>query len=169
VSNGTSAPIKLVLDTNVVIDWLVFDDPFMNPLRHGVRDGRIVVLTHPPAIDELKRVLAYPQLKLNSTRQHEIFACYLAETTIVAMPEGFSPTQLMMPGGFPRCRDRDDQKFLELAQRGAADWLLTRDKALLRVRKAVRFAIATFREPSIARRCPRIALRFMRATGKRRV
>ena len=142
VSNGTSAPIKLVLDTNVVIDWLVFDDPFMSPLRHGVRDGRIVVLTHPPAIDELKRVLAYPQLKLNSTRQHEIFACYLAETTIVAMPEGFSPTQLMMPGGFPRCRDRDDEPFLALAFHARADALASRDNAVFGLKsRAAKFGV----------------------------
>ena len=38
-------PLKLVLDTNVVIDWLVFDDPFMDPLREGVRDAQLVVLT----------------------------------------------------------------------------------------------------------------------------
>ena len=69
-----SAALRLVLDTNVVIDWLVFDDPFMNPLRHGVRDGRVVVLTHPPAISELERVLAYPQLKLNAVLQKQIFA-----------------------------------------------------------------------------------------------
>ena len=31
-----SAPVRLVLDTNVVIDWLVFEDPFMAPLREGV-------------------------------------------------------------------------------------------------------------------------------------
>jgi predicted nucleic acid-binding protein len=33
----------------------------------------------------------------------------------------------------PRCRDRDDQKFLELAFAAKASVLLTRDKALLRL------------------------------------
>ncbi|MBL8513009.1 MAG: PIN domain-containing protein, partial [Betaproteobacteria bacterium] len=42
-----NTPVRLVLDTNVVIDWLVFDDPFMSPLREGVPAGRVQVLTHP--------------------------------------------------------------------------------------------------------------------------
>ena len=142
MSGGTKASLKLVLDTNVVIDWLVFDDPFMSPLRHGVRDGRIVVLTHPPAIDELKRVLAYPQLKLNSTRQNEIFARYLAATRIASMPTGFSPTQLMMPGGFPRCRDRDDEPFLALAFHAKADVLVSRDNAVFGLKsRAAKFGV----------------------------
>jgi predicted nucleic acid-binding protein len=33
----------------------------------------------------------------------------------------------------PRCRDRDDQKFLELAYQASATALLTRDEELLRL------------------------------------
>ena len=142
VSGGVAAPIRLVLDTNVVIDWLVFDDPFMNPLRHGVRDGRVVVLTHPPAISELERVLAYPQLKLNDEWQKQIFARYHAETTIAKMPEGFSTGQLMLPGGFPRCRDRDDEPFLALAYHTQADALASRDNAVFGLKsRAEKFGV----------------------------
>ena len=136
------APIRLVLDTNVVIDWLVFNDPFMNPLRFGVRDARIEVLTHPPAIEELKRVLAYPQLKLNNERQQEIFASYLAGTTMSPMPSGFSTKQLMLPGGFPRCRDRDDEPFLALAFHSKADVLASRDNAVFGLKsRAAKFGV----------------------------
>jgi putative PIN family toxin of toxin-antitoxin system len=137
-----SAPIRLVLDTNVVIDWLVFDDPFMSPLRNGVRDGSVVVLTHPPAIAELERVLAYPQLKLDSSRQQEIFARYLAQSSIAKMPEGFSIKQLMLPGGFPRCRDRDDEPFLALAYHARADVLASRDNAVFGLKsRAAKFDV----------------------------
>ena len=136
------APIRLVLDTNVVIDWLVFDDPFMNPLRYGVRDAQIQVLTHPPAIEELKRVLAYPQLKLNNERHQEIFARYLAGTTSSPMPAGFSTKQLMLPGGFPRCRDRDDEPFLALAFHTKADVLASRDNAVFGLKsRAAKFGV----------------------------
>lgn len=139
------APIRLVLDTNVVIDWLVFNDPFMNPLRFGVRDARIEVLTHPPAIEELKRVLAYPQLKLNNERQQEIFASYLAGTTMSPMPSGFSTKQLMLPGGFPRCRDRDDEPFLALAFHSKADVLASRDNAVFGLKsRAAKFGVTIF-------------------------
>ena len=135
-------PIKLVLDTNVVIDWLVFDDPFMDPLRHGVRDARLVVLTHPPAIDELERVLAYPQLKLDVAQQREIFARYNALTTNAKMPDDFSTKHLMLPGGFPRCRDRDDEPFLALAYHTRADALASRDNAVFGLKsRAAKFGV----------------------------
>ena len=137
-----SPPIRLVLDTNVVIDWLVFDDPYMNPLRHGVRDARVAVLTHPPAIDELNRVLAYPQLKLGAQRREEIFSRYMDTTTLVKMPDGFSTKQLMLPGGFPRCRDRDDEPFLALAHHAKADALASRDNAVFGLKtRAAKFGM----------------------------
>ncbi len=125
-----STPIKLVLDTNVVVDWLVFDDPFMSPLRDGVRDGRIAVLTHAPAITELQRVLGYRQLKLDEARRQDVFSRYLAQTAVATMPADFSLKHLMLPGGFPRCRDRDDEHFLALAYHAKADALVSRDNAV---------------------------------------
>jgi uncharacterized protein len=38
----------------------------------------------------------------------------------------------------PRCKDKDDQKFLELARDGGAHWLVTADKLLLRLRRGRR-------------------------------
>ena len=134
--------VRLVLDTNVVVDWLVFDDPFMSPLRDGVRNGHIIVLTHQPAIDELKRVLAYRQLKLGETQQADIFSRYLAQTQMAAMPPDFSLKNLLMPGGFPRCRDRDDEHFLALAHHGKADALASRDNAVYGLKsRAAKFGL----------------------------
>ncbi len=125
-----TAEITLVLDTNVVIDWLVFDDPYMNPLRDGVAEKRITIVTHPPAVAELERVLGYRQLKLSVARQQEIFAQYLAASTEAHLPDGFTVKHLMLPGGFPRCRDRDDEPFLALAFHTKADALVSRDNAV---------------------------------------
>ncbi|MBL8525801.1 MAG: putative toxin-antitoxin system toxin component, PIN family [Betaproteobacteria bacterium] len=134
--------MRLVLDTNVVIDWLVFDHPFMDPLRDGVREKRIKVLTHPPAVDELQRVLAYRQLKLDEMRQREIFDHYCSQTDAAAMPAGFGLKQLMLPGGFPRCRDRDDEHFLALAYHAHADALVSRDNAVYGLKsRAAKFGL----------------------------
>ncbi len=132
-----NAPVRLVLDTNVVIDWLVFNDPFMSPLRDGVPAGRVQVLTHPPAIDELKRVLGYKSLKLDATRQGAIFDRYLAQTVLAPLPESFSLKNLLTPGGFPRCRDRDDQHFLALAFHTKCDALVSRDDAVYGLKSRV--------------------------------
>jgi hypothetical protein len=50
-----------------------------------------------------------------------------AVTTRFAGPPSGAVTAL------PRCADRDDQKFLELARDSGADWLVTADKALLKL------------------------------------
>lgn len=139
-----------MLDTNVVIDWLVFDHPFMNPLRHGVEQGRVVVLTHAPAQAELKRVLAYRQLKLAEDRQRDVFERYVRQTTVAAMPPDFSLKQLMLPGGFPRCRDRDDEHFLALAYHARADALVSRDNAVYGLKsRAAKFGLTIWNVPQM--------------------
>jgi putative PIN family toxin of toxin-antitoxin system len=136
---------RWVLDTNVVIDWLMFNDPYMNPLRDGVASKSMIVLTHQPAILELKRVLAYKQLKLTPARQDEIFSRYLALTQEVSLPLGASLKNLMMPGQFPRCRDRDDEHFIALAFHQQADALVSRDNAVFGLKSRVaKFGLTIF-------------------------
>jgi uncharacterized protein len=136
---------RWVVDTNVVIDWLMFNDPYMNPLRERVIDKRIVVLTHQPAIDELKRVLAYKQLKLTPIRQDEIFTRYILLTEKVSLPAGASLKNLMMPSQFPRCRDRDDEHFIALAYHQKADALVSRDNAVFGLKsRAAKFGLTIF-------------------------
>jgi len=48
-------------------------------------------------------------------------------------PEGEAPP-------LPRCKDRDDQKFLELSARCSADVLVSKDKALLKLRGRTKLA-----------------------------
>ncbi len=128
---------RWVLDTNVVIDWLMFHDPYLQPLRERVNDGRLVVLTHQPAILELERVLAYRQLKLDAAAQQDIFQRYLTLTREVALPAGASLKNLMLPSDFPRCRDRDDEHFIALAFHHHADALVSRDAAVFGMKSRV--------------------------------
>jgi uncharacterized protein len=137
--------LRWVVDTNVVIDWLMFNDPYMNPLRERVIDKSIIVLTHAPAIDELKRVLAYKQLKLTPSRQVEIFSRYIELTQEVSLPAGASLKNLMMPSQFPRCRDRDDEHFIALAYHQKADALVSRDNAVFGLKsRAAKFSLTIF-------------------------
>lgn len=146
--------MKLVLDTNVVIDWLVFDDPFLAAFRQQVLDGQVAVVTHEPAIVELRRVLGYKELKLDAARQASVLERYEAQTT-KWMGEGaaanaglpqqaatLAPRPIVsvppLPKNFPRCRDPDDNHFLELAWRAGADALVSRDNAVLKLAKRAR-------------------------------
>jgi putative PIN family toxin of toxin-antitoxin system len=130
--------MQLILDTNVVIDWLVFNDPYMVPFRERVVSGDVIVLTHELALAEFERVLGYPELKLATDRRAGALARYRAHSRVTTMPEGFALGAWKLPAGFPSCRDRDDDLFLSLTHHSQASALVTRDKALLKMRKRMR-------------------------------
>lgn len=89
-------------------------------------------------IAELHRVLAYTQCGLSEAQQKETLERYLAKASYPTLPANFSAATLLLPPTFPRCRDPDDQPFLALAYHAAADALITKDKALLKLRKKAR-------------------------------
>jgi putative PIN family toxin of toxin-antitoxin system len=137
--------VKLVLDTNVVIDWLVFDDPFLSSFRSSVVDRRVTVVTHSPAVVELQRVLGYRTLKLSVERQADVFVRYEALTTRLEL--SCEP----LPERFPQCRDSDDDHFLALAWHAKADAVISHDKAVLKLaRKAKRFGFRVLTVPQLA-------------------
>jgi len=136
-------PLTLVLDTNVVLDWLVFRDAAFEGFQRSVSQRLVTIITHAPAIDELRRVLTYPQCKLAIEAQQDVMSQYRMLSSEAILPDGFSLENLLLPAGFPRCRDSDDQHFLALTYHTGADGLLTKDKQLLRLRKrAARFGVS---------------------------
>ncbi|MBL8491235.1 MAG: putative toxin-antitoxin system toxin component, PIN family [Rhodocyclaceae bacterium] len=116
----------MVLDTNVLLSLWVFRDSRFSSFRSALDTGRWRVLTSPACHGEFRRVLRYPLFSLDEGRQQDILSEFLSLAEFVT---GAAPT----PAPLPLCRDPDDQKFLELARDGRADWLVTSDKALLRV------------------------------------
>lgn len=149
-ASAMSPQLGFAFDTNVVIDWLVFDDPYLDPLRKSVSAGRVGVMTNYLARAEFARVLGYPLLRLNPERQVDVLRRYDALTTARTMPDGFAASALLLPTGFPHCRDRDDDAFLALAFHARVP-LVTRDRALLKLRKRVRkFDLEILEVPELA-------------------
>jgi putative PIN family toxin of toxin-antitoxin system len=130
--------MRLVLDTNVILDWLVFKDVRIAELQRAWDEQRLELITHKPALDELRRVLAYPQFKLEETRQRAIMEDYESRVRVVSLPEGASMENLGTPAGFPRCKDCDDDHFIALAYHHHADALVSKDRAVLNLAKRVR-------------------------------
>ena len=130
-----TAPLRVVLDTNVALALEVFADPRLLGLRGRWDRGELLAIADAETLAEYERVLRYPELRLDEAGAGEAGRRYRERCIIVAGGSGIAPA-------LPRCRDPDDQKFLLLAQRADAGWLLTRDKALLALRKSVRFGIA---------------------------
>lgn len=121
-----TAPL-LVLDTNVVLDWVAFDDPRMRPIAAAIERGELRAVTSAACLQELRRALAYAQLKLDAAAQALAYERYVAH----AHCREFADEAPAAP--LPRCEDPDDQKFLELAWHARASHLLTRDRALLKL------------------------------------
>jgi len=120
---------RLVLDTNVWLDWLVFDDPAIAPLKAAVACGRAQVFIDADCEAELERVLGY-DLGRTRTLDAAAQAACRAECRRVAqrIDAPFAQEQRVR---LPACRDPDDQKFLEAALAAGAAFLLTKDRALL--------------------------------------
>ena len=53
------SPRRLVLDTNVWLDWLVFDDPSVAPIRAAGEAKRAEVFIDAACEAELERALGY--------------------------------------------------------------------------------------------------------------
>lgn len=123
-------PLRLVIDTNVALDLLVFADRRAAPILAAIERGSALWLTAASCRDELRRVLAYPELKLPAATQAAAFQRYLELTADPA-----AQTLHPVPADLPHCRDADDQPFLELAAAASAHLLISRDRELLRLHK----------------------------------
>ncbi|MEO8717029.1 MAG: putative toxin-antitoxin system toxin component, PIN family [Burkholderiales bacterium] len=125
------AGLRAVLDTQVWLDWLVFDDPSVGPLREAQAAGRLEIVIDEACEAELVRVLAY-DLGKYSLDAGERTRC-IARARGVARKVAPAAAQ-----GLPQCRDPDDQKFLELAAAAGAQVLVSKDQALLALASRVR-------------------------------
>ncbi len=115
-----------MFDTNVLLSMFVFPDSRFAPLRERLIAGQYIALSDERCLTEFRRVLQYPMFALDDGAQTAAFERYRQLVESVAA----NPTPAY---ALPRCSDSDDQKFLEVARDGQADWLLTSDKALLKL------------------------------------
>ena len=125
--NTADAPL-LVIDTNIVLDLLVFEDPVAAALRSALHQGQVVWLATAAMRDEFERVLGYAQITrrivARQQQPHELLATFDRLRREVP-PAARAPL---------RCRDPDDQIFIDLAVAHRAA-LLSKDRLVLRLRK----------------------------------
>ena len=124
-----AAPTPVVLDSNVWIDLLVFRDPHAQPIREALHAGAIAPLIRADCREELRRVLAYPQFARFAV---DIGAALDEVDRLSTSVEPPCPTEAAAIR-LPRCRDTDDQKFIELAHFAGAACLVSKDKAVLKL------------------------------------
>lgn len=113
--------MNIILDTNIIISAVCF--PFSKPrqiLNLAKENGKI--LLSDATFDELKGTLL--KIKFDKYINKELRLSFLSEfkkiSQIVSITDNFT-----------LCRDSKDDKFLDLAACGLADYLITGDSDLL--------------------------------------
>jgi uncharacterized protein len=119
---------RVVLDSNVWIDILVFDDAATRPIHAALQRGALDAVIDARCLAELSRVLDYPQFARRAVDKAAALACVARLSTLST-----HDASAAIAAPLPRCKDRDDQKFLELAHAAGADWLVSKDQALLKL------------------------------------
>ncbi len=133
--------MKAVLDTNVWLDWLVFAEPAVAPIARGIETGALTVLGSDEIRAEWLDVIARPTFGLGERARAAASAAW----------DRWVHRCARAPCCALACRDRDDQKFVDLAVAERATWLVTRDKALLALaRQAARAHALSIVRPDAA-------------------
>jgi predicted nucleic acid-binding protein len=129
-----------VLDTNVWLDWLVFADPAIAPVRAAVASGRLRLLGLPRGRDELADVLGRQSVRLQAeaARRRRGLAGGPVPRAALAEFDALVAMRPAPPASGLICRDPDDQCFIDLAVAEGARWLLTKDRALLALARQAR-------------------------------
>lgn len=131
--------LRLVLDTNVVLDIFYWRNAIAQPLLAADESGAAIFVTDARCLAEFAHVLRQSPFALDDASACKLVDRYRA---LVVLAQPFTlPAELAV---LPRCKDPDDQKFLELARDAQADLLVTRDKALLTLARR-KFALRRFR------------------------
>jgi putative PIN family toxin of toxin-antitoxin system len=123
---------RVVLDTNTVLDWLVFADPACIDLSQRIRQGQLAWHATQAMRDELAHVLPRPAFARWQPDIDRVLEKFDEHAQLVAIGAGLGTAQV------PPCKDPDDQKFIDLACAIDARWLFTRDRALLDLARPAR-------------------------------
>lgn len=121
------APTLVVLDTNALLDWLVFAHPACADWQPRLAGDGLAWSATAAMRDEWQHVLGRG---VGAAWQPAPQRLQAAWDTLARLHPAAAP-----PLTVPRCSDPDDQKFIDLAVTAGARWLVTRDRALLKLRR----------------------------------
>jgi len=123
-----SACPRAIFDTNVVLDCFVFDNPSCLPLLRALEAGLLHAVATAQMRAELEHVLGRGLGERWPVDAGVVLARWDRHVHLLPEPP---PSRL-------NCSDADDQKFIDLALAHRVPWLLTRDRALLRLARKAR-------------------------------
>ena len=113
----------LVLDTNVILDLLVFKDPSTEPLRLLLDAQQVDAVRTPASMAELMDVIGRPTFKLSREEQETIREAWESSSRLLE--------DAAMERAPFTCRDPDDQVFINMAYSIRPALLLSKDLRVL--------------------------------------
>lgn len=122
-------PPRIVIDSNVVLDWLLFHDRSTRALGDAMEAGTVAWIATAAMLAEHRRVFK-PDAAVHWGADPSAFE--------VAWERWGRLEATTPPPCGLRCTDPDDQVFIDLALTRGATWLLTRDRALLKLARRAR-------------------------------
>lgn len=117
----------VILDTNILLDILVFDDQRAHPLRAALSNQELDALVTEDTLDELIDVISRPQFSLDKKEQAEILLQWQSWSRLVKQSD--------LRAAPWKCKDRDDQVFINLAFSFKPSTLISKDKLVLKLAK----------------------------------
>ena len=117
----------VVLDTNILLDVLVFDDSRAHPLRAALIAGGLDAVATEKTLSEFLDVIGREQFSLSQEKQNEIISQWQAWSRLI--------NDDVLDVAPWKCKDRDDQVFINLAYTLKPAMLISKDKLVLKIAK----------------------------------
>ena len=112
----------VIFDTNLLLDFFVFQDPKTSVLWEAAKERKFRTATCDGALSELEDVLKRPQFKISPERLEAIKEEFLSVAEIL-------PISIEAKA---RCKDPLDQKFIVLRLSCSPALLISKDLLVLR-------------------------------------
>jgi len=118
---------RFILDTNILLDLFVFDDAHVHPLHLALKNQQIEAIASPKTLLELADVISRSQFQLTKDKQAIILQEWQNWARIVD-DEALAKAPW-------KCKDRDDQIFINLAYAYKPAVLISKDLEILKLAK----------------------------------
>jgi putative PIN family toxin of toxin-antitoxin system len=115
----------IILDTNILLDIFVFKDVRANQLRNAVLNRQIKTYSSQATVAELADVISRPIFSLKEHQQSKI----IQEWQALSQPID----EARIEGSPWKCRDSDDQIFLDIAFTLRPSILISKDNEVLKL------------------------------------
>ncbi len=120
--------MRAVVDTNILIRALIKPQGTVGPILKRLRDGDYTIIYSEPVLDELLEKLQLPRIRekyhLDQSATEDLMALLALRGELV------KPAQKIRV-----CRDPDDDRLIEAALAGNAEYIVTGDEDLLVLKK----------------------------------